>query len=363
VTTLAPAFGQALPLLDGLPAVYSHEFHAELVYDLCAALVREGLGTPETWQKCNQSAAAFAEQAIVHGIGEERWTLLERNSEYHLQVSDVAEQDGFDAPLANGQLAVTIECSGVGYLKIGPAIDALEEEAEGLGAAFYWILTYALYRVMRIYNHDDAFQYEERLHEYAEDDPENKEQYEFPEVEKALPECIRKTLKHKTDTWALEARRLLLRHRNGRYRSWIERLRKIQRLSRIRLNQSRDFLEHGGYDDPPLPSLLVVFKEHDAITACFDEEAQHMLEGSSEPAVGVVFRPQSPEEIRQALRIVEHFLAFNYELFQLVEELQLWEKSHEDPCLDRGEPQLRAACGAACLRRSAEELRHPARSS
>jgi hypothetical protein len=343
IATLAPAFGQALPSLNGLPTVYNHEFHAELIYDLCAALVREGLGTPDMWQKCNQSATVFAEHAIMRGIGDERWNLLERNSEYHLEVSDVAERDGFDAPLANGQLAVTIECSGVGYLKIGPAIHALEEEAEGLGAAFYWILTYALYRVMRIYNHDDAFQYEERLHEYAEDDPENKQQYEFPEVEKALPECIRKTLKHDHDGWALRARRLLRKHSGGSYRSWIERLRKIQRLSRIRLNQSRDFLERGGYDGPPLPSLLVVFKEHDAITACFDEEAQYMLEGSSEPAIGVPFNPQRPDEGRHALRVVEHFLAFNHELFELVEELQLWEKSHEDPCLDRGEPQLRAA--------------------
>ena len=48
---------------------------------------------------------------------------------------------------------------------------------------------------MRIYNHDDALQYEERMHEYAEDDEANREQYEFPEVEKALPECIQKTLK------------------------------------------------------------------------------------------------------------------------------------------------------------------------
>jgi hypothetical protein len=340
---LAPAFGQALPSLEGLPTAYSHEFHAELVYDLCAALVREGLGTAETWQKCGERAIVFAEHAIMRGIGEERWNVLQRNAEYHLEVSDVAERDGLDAPLENGQLAVTIECSGSGYLKVGPAIEALEEEAEGLGAAFYWMLTYALYRVMRVYNHDDAFQYEERLTEYAEDDPENKDQYEFPEVEKALPECIRKTLKHEHKDWRLRARRLLSEYRSGKYCSWIERLRKLQQLSRLRLNHSRDFLEQGGYDSIPLPSLLVVFKEHDAITACFDEEAQYMLEGSSEPVLGVPFNPQKPDEVRHAVRIVAHFLAFNHELFRLVEELRHWEKSYEGPSIDRGEPQLRAA--------------------
>lgn len=174
---------------------------------------------------------------------------------------------------------------------------------------------------MRISNHDDAFQYEERLHEYAEDDPENKEQYEFPEVKEALPECIRNTLTNDR-RWILRARRLVLMHRRGRYRSWLERLRKIQQISRLPLGLSREFLQEGNYDSPPLPSMLVVFKEHDAIMACFDEESQYMLEGSSEPAVGVIFDPKKPGEVRHAMRIVRHFLAFNYELFQLVEELQ-----------------------------------------
>jgi hypothetical protein len=153
---LAPAFAQALPSLDGIATEYNHEVHAELLFDLCATLVRAGMGTPETWQQCAGNAIVFAKHAMTSGIGAERGDLLQRNGEYQLQVSDVVEQDGYDASLGEGQLAVTIECSGCGYLKIGPAIDALEEEAEGLGAAFYWMLTYALYRVMRLYNHDDA---------------------------------------------------------------------------------------------------------------------------------------------------------------------------------------------------------------
>jgi hypothetical protein len=59
----------------------------------------------------------------------------------------------------------------------------------------------------------------------------------------------------------------------------IARLLRIQRLSRLHLKQFRDNLE--GYIMPPVTSLLVVFNERDAITACFDEERQYMLEGSS----------------------------------------------------------------------------------
>ena len=325
VANLAPAFTQALPRLDGLPTSYSHELRGELLYELCAALVREGLGGPDTWIKCEDSAVVFAQRAIMEAIGEERWNLLQRNVEYHLSVSDVAEKDGEDMALGHGRLAVTIECSGSGFLKIGPAIDALEHEVTGLGAAFYWTLTYAIYRVMRIYNHDDALEYEERMKEYAEEE-DNREQYEFPEVEKALPDCIRNTLRGKSRLYAIQARKLLLRHRNGKYGAWIGRLRNIERLSRIRFPVDTSFREDGGYDTIPLPSLLVAFKEHDAIVACFDEESQYMLEGSAEPAVGVVFSPRCPEEVQSAVRTVSRFVAFNCELFRLVEDLADWEK-------------------------------------
>jgi hypothetical protein len=341
ITTLAPAFGQALPALTTVPTEYNHEGNAELLYDLCAALVKEGLGSPKTCQQCGGNAVAFAQHSIMDAIGVERGELLQRNVEYHLQVSDVLEGDGYGSTLSNGQLEVTIECSGCGYLKIGPALDALEKESEGLGAAFYWSLSHALYRVMRIYDHDDALRYEEMLIESAnEDDEENRSQYELPEVEKALPACIQKTLKVK---WRIEDRRLLRAHGKGPYQAWIDRLRKMQRLSRWRVEQSQQLLEDCYYDGPPLPSLLVAFKDRDAITACFDEEGQHMLEGSSEPTVCVVFSPKSADEVKHAMRVIKRFVAFNTELFELVEELQAWEKEHAGSDCHRGEPSLRTA--------------------
>jgi len=329
VTTLARGFGQALPMLEGLPTSYSHEFRAELLFELCAALVREGLGTPEAWHKCEENPLVFAQRSVMAAIGEDRWNLLQRNVEYHLQISDVGDEDGYTKPLGNGLLALTIECSGSGFLKIGPAIEALERECKGLGAAFYWTLTYALYPVMRLYNHDEAFQYEERMREYAEaEDEGQKEQYEFPDVQKALPECIRETLPHAHRGFLLEARRLLTQHRGGTYRSWLEHLRSIEQLSRLRLRATREFQIDGNYDSAPLPALLVAFKEQDAVIACFDEESQYMLEGSAEPTLAVLFSPTKPEEVREAIRIAGRFVALNCELCELIEELQEWEKSH-----------------------------------
>ena len=60
-------------------------------------------------------------------------------------------------------------------------------------------------------------------------------------------------------------RELLRLHCKGRFKDWIGRSRRIEQLARLPLKQSREYLEEGHYDQPPLPCLLVCFKEQDAI--------------------------------------------------------------------------------------------------
>jgi hypothetical protein len=120
-------------------------------------------------------------------------------------------------------------------------------------------------------------------------------------------------------------------------------LRRIEQLARLPLKQSREYLEEGHYDQPPLPCLLVCFKEQDAIVACFDEESQSMLECSSEPALCAIFSAANPAEVRNALRIVARFIQINAELFSLVESIHESEAHRGDPFFDRSESLLRAA--------------------
>lgn len=321
---------------------YNHEVNGEMLFELCAALVRIELGTPELWIECGEDPLVFAQRSIVNGIGANTVELLERNVAFHLAVTDVVGEGS--AGLSTGQLAITIDCSGCVYLKIGPALRALESEAEGLGVAFYWTLIRSLYRVMRIYDHNEAQAYEENLIEYAqEDDPANRDQYEFPKVEEALPECIRKSLKHDSEHWRLEYRRLLSRHRCGPYQSWIRHIEAIAKLSRVRTRslQTDDF--GGYYDGPPLPAMLIVFEEHDAIAACFDEESQHMLEGSSEPTFCAVFALDDAEQCSAAVRSVARFIGVSQALCELIEAIQSWEKSDEGRGFHWADASLRAA--------------------
>jgi len=122
---------QALPSLADVSLEYSHEVNAELVYELCAALVREGLGTAETWKKSGGNALTFAQHAMMSGIGAGRGDLIQRNVEYHLEVSDQLGRAGSDAELEDGQLVGNHRVWWIRLFKIGPALDALEAEAEG----------------------------------------------------------------------------------------------------------------------------------------------------------------------------------------------------------------------------------------
>ena len=93
VVTLAPAHPLALPSLDQIPQHYSHEVNGELLYKLCAALTRKGLGSPETWEKC-RNPFTFAQFSIMNAIGAERVDLLRRNVEWRLEISDTLS-DGY----------------------------------------------------------------------------------------------------------------------------------------------------------------------------------------------------------------------------------------------------------------------------
>jgi hypothetical protein len=67
-----------------------------------------------------------------------------------------------------------------------------------------------------------------------------------------------------------------------------------------------------------------------------------MLEASSEPTFCVVFSPDDPAEFERACRAVSRFVAFNVELFTLVEEIGAWEGTdHGSGNRDRRDASLR----------------------
>ncbi|MFP5229686.1 MAG: hypothetical protein ACLGXA_18895, partial [Acidobacteriota bacterium] len=136
------------------------------------------------------------------------------------------------------------------------------------------------------------------------------------------------------------ARKLLRRHINGPHSIWIRQILTLHRLSRLKGSVAR-FEVH--FDDAPVPSLLLVFRENDAIQACFDHESDRYNETANEPSCAVCVHPEVPEEFDAALRTVAIFLRINLELAKLITMIDGREGKDASQCEHRTEPSLRAA--------------------
>ena len=352
LTSLAPQHGLAIPSLSAVETSCSYHPNSALIYQLCRVLVERGLADGALWNQSGRALLPFCSQAVqrmLDGVWDFR---LDEYVTYSLDIKDELGEDEQKLGI-RGRLTAMVDTQMSGYLKIGPALDRLEEEHTGLGTAFYRLLQSSLARWIRVYDHTDAGYYEENLREMMEqDDPENEEAYEFPQVEDAIPVYLRAKDHQETHV----ERALLRRFRSGACGDWIDRLLRVHRISRLRVRHERvgDY-----YDDPPLPSLLVVFRQHDAIEACFDAEAQYFYEVSHEPIFAVPFRVESPEECDAAIRSVTAFFRLNTELFELIEVLNK-EESHAGRHQHREEPPLQAHPGTAGVPLEPAGVRHQA---
>ncbi len=339
IELLGRGCGETLPSLRRTPQSYRLETNGERLYRMCLALVKRNLADEKLWQKADKAAVVFARSAIQKLIEEFSGGALEDKVEYCCEVRDDFGTGYWrGGGLDDGKLMAAFEVQSCGYLRIGAALAALEEQERFLGAAFYFLLRRSLYRWIRIYDHTDAEFYNEQLHEWMEqDDPQNRDAYEFPPVEEAIPEPVRTA-----EDWTyLNARRLLQRHLDGPHSIWIRKLLSLHRLSRLKGQVVRF---EGEYDDAPVPSLLLVFRENDAIQACFDHESDRYNETTNEPSCAVCFRPEAEEEFDAALRTMAIFLRVNIALADLITLLNGWEEEkHAGQCEHRTEPSLRAA--------------------
>lgn len=316
VGLLAPAFGQALPSLAGVPAAYSHSENSDTLVDLCRVLVEHDLGDESLWNATGKQPLRFAAAAVKKAIEERCGDLLTRNVNYELSIQDTVGSYG-DEELHAGSLILSVDCNGCGFLKMGPALAVLENEEAGLGAAFYHLLRLSLYRWLRLYDHTDAEAYSDNLREWAEQEDEGaREEYEIADVEGALPSFLRGEDRLQTKDY----RTLVRRHRRGPHKAWIDCVLRIAALTRVPSCAPRELID-AYWDDSPLPALLICFHDQDAIAAAFDAESQSMLESSHEPTYLHVFSPANPAESQQALRGFSRFFAINLELFTLVEAL------------------------------------------
>ena len=126
---------------------------------------------------------------------------------------------------------------------------------------------------------------------------------ELPDVAAAIPHCLRKKWNPLKERFI---ERLLGTTHDRKVRALLEGL---LELSAASLSAKRpgigEFAEAQLIDaNPPVPALVAVFEQHDAVEGCFDEESQGMLECPPEPNVILPLRVADADSVGEAFRLL-----------------------------------------------------------
>jgi hypothetical protein len=266
---------------------------------LAKSLVELDIAVPEDWKRAECEPTAFIRITLERWIDAHGGAAIRRRFVLGATLGSspctwADEDDG------NPQrLFLTVEPSEAACIVFGPTMELLERCQPNLPATFFHLLVGALNRWIRVYDYRDAEERAQTLLDWIAQEP-DADQYELPDVAKSVPPCMRQPaldeheLAHVKDgindpcaSKLVEAALAL-----DRVSSQAERPELTEDIGQLLSDCN-----------PPLPSVLAVFAESDAIAATFDEESQGMIEVTPEPNLIIPFDPGNPGSVRGAFHI------------------------------------------------------------
>ena len=288
----------AMPSLAGVPLEHRFAAGDRAAVALARTLLELDLASPHDWKVANHDPAAYVLLTMDRLIAAHGGDSIKRRFELRATLTSCLDEysDRNEANPDGSRLYLTVDPERCGFLILNPTLKLLEEANPRLPATFYGLFAGALNKCVRVYDYTDARERVSMWREWVEGEP-DAEQYEIPEVEKCIPLCMK--------------RRPLSRERLRAARGRVERrearnlLQAVLELRDISEGATRptladDVREELCDTNPPLPTLLAVFAEGDAIEACFDDEGQTALEAEPEPSVIIPLNAHEPQSVRQA---------------------------------------------------------------
>jgi len=294
----------AVPRLDGIPTEYQFAGGIDAAARLALTLISASLADAAQWAQVRGDPIAFIARALkdfveAHG-GEEL------RKEFFVGLGLVSDLDpyacdGKETGLQD-EMYIILEPDSAGYVVLEPTLRLLARTHPRLPTTFFDLFTGALNRWVRVYDYRDAFERVEQLREWYEADPDG-EQVELPGVEAATPLWLRNK---RNPLKPASVERLLETVKNRRVRALVEGVLELNNISHRGTRPSIGERAEVRLSDtnPPVPALVAVFKKHDAIEGCFDDECQGMLECTPEPNVILPFCPKDPASLQETFRLL-----------------------------------------------------------
>jgi hypothetical protein len=290
----------SIPCLEGVPAEYRYSLGDSALIALARTLVELDLAAPGDWGSANRDAGALVLITLDRWITTHGGDSIRRRFDLYVTLSSYLDEysDKNEENPDRSHLFLTVDPGRCGFVVLGPTLELLEKAHPRLPATFYDLFTRALNRCVRVYDHRDARDRVAMLREWIEGDA-DEDQYEIPDVEGCIPACIRRRPIGRRKL--REVRAQLGPRQAGLL---IEAVLDLVRISgqAKRPELTEQMREQLGDTNPPLPSLLAVFIEGDAVEGSFDEDSQTMMEATPEPSVILPFNAHQPESVRQAFR-------------------------------------------------------------
>ena len=289
-----------MPRLDGVAASHKVWRGDRVAAAIGDGLLRSSIATGETWALSGKDPFKFIQLSMKSFIEAHGGASIREGFRLNLTLGgSLNEYSMGEREIGASELFLTVDPVESGYLVLGPTLRILEQQHPRLPATFFHLLSSALNRWVRVYDYRDALDHVERLLDWYSTDPDSGE-VEVPDVDGSIPAAIRRK------PLSTKALRRLLPSIAGETREWMERALETQRLS-LRRNHpalTESMQENLGDCNAPLPSLLVVFSPRDNVEACFDAEAETMMEVSPEPNLIIPLNATDPDHVRNAFNIL-----------------------------------------------------------
>jgi hypothetical protein len=271
--------GLALPRLDGVPLVHRLVADDTLAVMLAKSLLELDIAVADDWQRAEHDPSSFIGLALERSIAAHGGEAIRRRFILEARLSSSPSAWAEEDETRPQRLFLTVEPSEAGCVVFGPTLELLEKWHPRLPSTFFHFFAAALNRWIRLYDYRDAEERWENLLDWIANEP-DANQYDLPDVQGSIPPCMKQApLKQG------ELIRLKDKIGDPLAAGLVEAVLGLNKVSRSaeRPTLGGDVGELLSDCNPPLPSLLAIFAESDAIEACFQEESEYMMEVTPEP--------------------------------------------------------------------------------
>ena len=287
--------GLLLPRFGAVPLVHRLVTDDRRAVMLAKSLVELDIAVPGDWKRAELDPTSFIRITLERWIDMHGGSAIRHRFLLSAVISNTPSEWAEPDETRPNQLFLMVEPSeaSCGCATFGPTLQVLGSVHPQLPATFFHFVVGALNRWIRVYDYRDAEERAETLREWSAQEP-DADQYELPDVAGSIPPCMRQA--------ALDEGELA--HLKGKINDplatkLVEAALALERVSgqAERPELDDDIGQQLSDCNPPLPCLLALFSEADAIAGCFDEEAQGMMEVTPEPNLIIPFDPTNTESV------------------------------------------------------------------